>query len=215
MPSLRLLGLGAGALCAFAVAAVLLPHSPDGLRTLLLTLGPAAPAIALAAWLVLVPALFPATVLAAGCGLAFGAVGGAAIAFAGAVAGGLAAFALARTGARDTVTRLVLRRARLARAHALLERRGFATMLAARLAPGVPAGWLHYCAGVAPVRPGAFAAAIGIGALLRTVPYAVLGQGIGSGSLLTVLVAGGSIAIGGLTATLLVRSVRRAAPAAA
>jgi uncharacterized membrane protein YdjX (TVP38/TMEM64 family) len=215
MPSLRLLGLGAAALCAFAVAALLLPHSPDGLHTLLLTIGPAAPAIALAAWLVLVPALFPATVLAAACGLTFGAVGGGAISFAGAVVGGLAAFALARGGARDTVTRLVLRRPRLARAHALLERRGFATMLAARLAPGVPAGWLHYCAGVAPVRTRAFAAAIAIGALLRTVPYAVLGQGIGSGSLVTVLVAAGSILLGGLAATLLVRSVVRAAPAPA
>jgi uncharacterized membrane protein YdjX (TVP38/TMEM64 family) len=215
MPSLRLLGLGAGALGAFAVAAVVLPHSPDALRTMLVTIGPAAPAIALAAWLVLVPALFPATVLAAACGLAFGAVGGGAIALAGAVAGGLAAFALARTGARDTVTRLVLRRPRLARAHALLERRGFATLLAARLAPGVPAGWLHYCAGVAPVRVPAFAAAIAIGALLRTVPYAVLGQGLGSGSAATVLVAAGSIVLGGLAATLLVRSVLRAAPAAA
>jgi uncharacterized membrane protein YdjX (TVP38/TMEM64 family) len=215
MPSLRLLGLGAGALGAFAAAAAVLPHSPDALRTLLLTIGPAAPAIALAAWLVLVPALFPATVLAAACGLAFGAVGGGAIAFAGAVAGGLAAFALARTGARDTLTRLVLRRPRLARAHALLERRGFATLLAARLAPGVPAGWLHYCAGVAPVRAPAFAAAIAIGALLRTVPYAVLGQGLGSGSAATVLVAAGSIVLGGLAATLLVRSVLRAAPAAA
>jgi uncharacterized membrane protein YdjX (TVP38/TMEM64 family) len=215
MPSLRLLGLGAVAACAFALAAVLLPHSPGGLRTLLLTIGPAAPAIALAAWLVLVPALFPATVLAAACGLTFGSVGGAVIAFAGAIVGGLAAFTLARTGARDTVTGLVLRRQRLARAHALLERRGFATILAARLAPGVPAGWLHYCAGVAPVRTHAFAAAIAIGALLRTVPYAVLGQGIGSGSLVTILVAAGSIVLGGLAAGVLVRSVVRTAPAPA
>jgi uncharacterized membrane protein YdjX (TVP38/TMEM64 family) len=215
MPSLRLLGLGAVAACAFALAAVLLPHSPGGLRTLQLTIGPAAPAIALAAWLVLVPALFPATVLAAACGLTFGSVGGAVIAFAGAIVGGLAAFTLARTGARDTVTGLVLRRPRLARAHALLERRGFATILAARLAPGVPAGWLHYCAGVAPVRTHAFAAAIAIGALLRTVPYAVLGQGIGSGSLVTILVAAGSIVLGGLAAGVLVRSVVRTAPAPA
>jgi uncharacterized membrane protein YdjX (TVP38/TMEM64 family) len=215
MPSLRPLGLGAVAICAFAAAAVFLPHSPGELRALLATLGPAAPAIALGAWLVLVPALFPATVLAAACGLAFGALGGAALALFGAVAGGLVAFRLGRTGARDAVTRLVLRRPRLARAHATLERRGFAAILAARLAPGVPAGWLHYCAGAAPVRTHAFTAAIAIGALLRTVPYAVLGQGIGSGSLLTVAVAAGSIVLGGLAAALLVRSVVRTAPAAA
>ena len=55
---------------------LLLPHSPSDLRELLLSLGPAAPAIALAAWMVLTPALFPGTVLAAAGGLAFGALGG-------------------------------------------------------------------------------------------------------------------------------------------
>jgi hypothetical protein len=49
------------------------------------------------AWVILVPALFPGTVLAAAGGLTFGAAKGAALAFAGAVGCGLAAFALART----------------------------------------------------------------------------------------------------------------------
>ena len=57
--------------------------------------------IALAAWIVLTPAMFPGTVLAAAGGLAFGALGGSLIACAGAVGGGLAAFALARTVARQ------------------------------------------------------------------------------------------------------------------
>ena len=95
------------------------------------------------------------------------------------------------------------------RVHALLERRGFGAVLAARLMPGVPAGGLHYAAGVSPVAARSFAAAIAIGALLRTVPYAVLGQGIGSGSIVTMLFAGGSIALGGLAAALLIRHVRR------
>jgi len=87
--------------------------------------------------------------------------------------------------------------------------RGFATILAARLMPAVPAGGLHYAAGVSPVRVRAFAGAIAIGALLRTVPYALLGEGLGSGSVLALLLAAGSIAIGGLAAALLVRQVRR------
>ena len=46
-----------------------------------------------------------------------------------------------------------------------------------------------------------------------TAPYAVLGQGIGSGSLAAILIAGASIAVGALTAAVLVRRLRT--PAAA
>jgi uncharacterized membrane protein YdjX (TVP38/TMEM64 family) len=209
VPSRRLIGLVVLAVPTVAATAILLPHTPSGLRELVLSAGPGAPLIALAAWVVLVPALFPGTVLAAAGGLAFGGVWGAGLAFAGATAGGLAAFALARTGARDAVEGLVTRRPRLARIHAVIERRGFAAMLAARLMPGVPAGALHYAAGVAPVRIGVFAGAIAIGALLRTVPYALLGVGLGSGSPATTLLAVASIAAGGLVAALLLRGLRR------
>ena len=127
----------------------------------------------------------------------------------GETAGGLASFLLARTAARGPVERLMHTRPRLARLHALLERRGFGAVLAARLMPGVPAGWLHYAAGASPVRLRAFAAAIAIGALLRTVPYALLGNGLGSGSLLALLVAGGSIALGAVVAAVVIRQIRR------
>src|SRR5690349_14734442 len=96
----RLLALLAVAVPGIGAAALLLPHSPAGLRELVVALGPAAPAIALGAWVVLTPAMFPGSALAAAGGLAFGVVGGSALAFAGALAGGLAAFALARSGAR-------------------------------------------------------------------------------------------------------------------
>lgn len=215
MPPRRLVALVALGIPALVAAAILLPHSPTGLRELLLNLGPLAPAIAVAAWIVLVPAMFPGTVLAAAGGLAFGALGGAALAFGGAVAGGLAAFALARTAARGPVQRFVQREPRLARVHALLERRGFATILAARLMPGVPAGGLHYAAGVSPVRVRVFAGAMAIGALLRTVPYALLGESLGSGSVVALLLAAGSIAMGGLAAAVLIRQVRRPAAATA
>lgn len=213
MPSRRLLGLVLLAIPGFAVAAILLPHSPSEFRGLLLSAGPAAPVIAVAAWVLLTPALFPGAVLAAAGGLAFGGAAGAALAFAGAIFGGLTAFAVARTSARGPVERLVARNRRLARVHALVDQRGFAAVLAARLMPGVPATGLHYAAGVAPVRAHAFAAAIAVGALIRTVPYAILGQGLASGSLATILVAAGSIALGALAAGALVRSIRRSAPA--
>jgi uncharacterized membrane protein YdjX (TVP38/TMEM64 family) len=181
-----------------------LPHAPSELRDLALGAGMAAPIVALAAWVLLTPALFPGPVLAAAGGLAFGAVGGTALACAGAVLGGVAAFALARTVARGPV----MRSARLERIHALLERRGFSAVLAARLMPGVPATGLYYAAGASPVRPRPFTAAIAIGALLRTTPYALLGHGLASGSPATLGIAGASIAIGGAVALLLLRGLR-------
>jgi uncharacterized membrane protein YdjX (TVP38/TMEM64 family) len=183
-------------LLAATAAGFLLPHSPSHLRDLVGAAGVAAPAIVLVAWVVLTPALFPGTVLAAAGGLAFGAVGGTALASSGAVLGGLAAFTLARTVGRGPAARLAERSARLARLQALLERRGFAAILAARLMPGVPASGLHYAAGISPVRYGAFTAAIAIGALLRTTPYALLGDGLGSGSVISIAAAAASVAIG-------------------
>ena len=213
MVSRRLLALLAVGVPAFVAAALVLPHSPAALRDALASAGPFAPAIALGVWLVLVPALFPATVLAAAGGLAFGVAGGCVLAIAGAVAGGLLAFALGRFGARTTVESLVGRRQKLARLTEVLERRGFAAVLAARLMPGVPAGLLHYVAGASPVRARPFAAALAIGALVRTVPYVLLGHGLGTGSVLTLVVAAGSIALGGIVAAVLVGSLRRQQPA--
>src|SRR6185295_11715098 len=163
MPPRRLAALVPVAVLAIAAAAVL-PHSPAELRHLVLAAG-----------VVLTPALFPGPVLAAAGGLAFGVAGGTALACGGAVLGGLAAFAVARTAARGAVEPRVRRSPRLARVHALLERRGFAAVLAARLMPGVPASGLYYAAGVSPVRRSEFTAAIAVGALLRTTPYVLLG----------------------------------------
>jgi uncharacterized membrane protein YdjX (TVP38/TMEM64 family) len=211
MHRLRLIGLIAFVAAAFVAAFAFLPHSPAGLRATMLGAGALAPAIALGAWVLLTPAMFSGTLLAAASGIAFGAVGGAALSLGGAVLGGLAAFVLARTVARGSVEGMLLRRPRLERVHGLLERRGFLATLAARLMPGVPATALHYAAGVSPVTTRAFAGAIAVGAVVRTTPYAILGQGIGSGSLITIVIAAASIAVGGLAAILLVR--RLAVPA--
>jgi len=213
VPCRRLAVLVVSAL-AIAAGAVLLPHTPAGVRELLVSAGPAAPVIALTAWIVLTPALFPGTVLAAAGGLAFGAAGGAALAFAGALAGGVAAFTVARTAACGRTGRLLGRSPRLARIDALLETRGFAAVLAARLMPGVPATGLHYVAGASRVRLGSFVAAMAVAAPLRTIPYAVLGTGVASGSILTLVIAGGSIVLGTVASAVLVRHLVRATPAA-
>ena len=210
--SLRRLAALAPVVAVAVGAAILLPHSPAGLHQLVLAAGVVAPVVMLTAWVVLTPALFPGPVLAAAGGLAFGAAGGTALAFGGAVLGGLAAFSLSRTVARAPVEPRVRRNPRLARLHALLERRGFAAILAARLMPGVPATGLYYAAGVSPVRRSAFTAAIAIGALLRTTPYALLGHGLATGSALPLIAAAASGAIGAVGAALLLRQAR-AAPA--
>src|ERR1700750_2029907 len=75
MPRRHLAAL-APVLLAVIAAALLLPHSPSDLRDLVLGAGIAAPAIVLAAWVVLTPALFPGTLLAAAGGLALRAGGG-------------------------------------------------------------------------------------------------------------------------------------------
>jgi uncharacterized membrane protein YdjX (TVP38/TMEM64 family) len=214
MPPRRLSVLVGLAVAAAVAAAILLPHSPAGLRELVLSVGPAAPFAALAAWVLLTPALFPGTVLAAAGGLAFGAAGGAAVAFGGALAGGVTAFALARSCASGAAARVVARSPRLARIEAHLECRGFAAILAARLTPGVPATGLYYVAGASRVRPGAFIAAMAVAAPLRTVPYAVLGTGLVAGSALTLVLAAGSIALGAFASGLLFRRVLRATPLA-
>jgi len=68
MPLRRLAAL-VPVLLAVIAAGLLLPHSPSQLRDLVLAAGVAAPAIVLAAWVVLTPALFPGPVLAASGGL--------------------------------------------------------------------------------------------------------------------------------------------------
>jgi len=210
---LRRLAAAVPVVLVIVAAALWLPHSPAGLRELLLAAGVAAPVVALGAWILLTPALFPGPVLAAASGLAFGAVGGTALALAGAVLGGLAAFWVGRTAGRDHVARLARRSPRLTRVQALLERRGFTAVLAARIMPGVPAIPLYYAAGASPVRVRPFIGAIAIGALLRTTPYALLGQGLGSGSLVTIGVAVASIGIGAAGALLLLRGLRGVTPA--
>jgi uncharacterized membrane protein YdjX (TVP38/TMEM64 family) len=212
MPLRRLAALAPVVVVAIG-AAVVLPHSPAELRHLALAAGVGAPVVMLAAWVVLTPALFPGPVLAAAGGLAFGAAGGTALAWGGAVLGGLAAFTLSRTVARDAVEPRVRRSPRLSRVNALLERRGFAAILAARLMPGVPASGLYYAAGVSPVRRSAFTAAIAIGALLRTTPYALLGQGLATGSAVPLIAAAASAVIGACGATLLLRQARAGAGA--
>ncbi|HET6548966.1 MAG TPA: TVP38/TMEM64 family protein [Solirubrobacter sp.] len=151
-----------GAVGALAVlAALALPHSPAGLVA------------AVAVWALVTPALFSGTVLALAAGLLFGPLKGAGVGVLGATAGGLLAFAIARRAGRGAVEALT--GPRLDKTLRKIERRGFAAVLVARLAPGVPATLLNYAAGLTRVRARHFAAAIAVGGAPRAFAYAALG----------------------------------------
>jgi uncharacterized membrane protein YdjX (TVP38/TMEM64 family) len=60
------------------------------------------------------------------------------------------------------------------------------------------------------VRARAFAAAMAIGALVRTMPYLLLGRGLATGSAVGLGVAAASITLGGGAAALVTRQMRLA-----
>lgn len=152
--------------------------------------------------------------LAAATGLVLGPVLGAPVAIVGAVMGGAVAFFIARRTGQGAVERLA--GPRLGRVQAAVERRGFVSVLCARLLPGVPATLLHYAAGLSCVRAGAFVGAIALGGAPRHVAYAALGGT--AGDLLSpvgLAAVGAIVAMSLLGAALAWRARPGARPAAA
>jgi uncharacterized membrane protein YdjX (TVP38/TMEM64 family) len=172
-PVMRLLLLGAIVGAVFATVAVAAPHSPDALGEGLAGLGVAAPLVYVIMWAFLTPALVSGTLLALGAGLSFGAATGSCVGIAGATAGGIIAFAIARRFGRSAVDRLTGPRLRAAQRR--VERRGFLAVLSARMAPGVPTTLLNYACGVSRVRLRDFVWGSVLGGAPRIVAYAALG----------------------------------------
>jgi uncharacterized membrane protein YdjX (TVP38/TMEM64 family) len=158
---------------AFALAFWLLPHDAEGVRQLadapvgLLAAG------ALAAWLLLTPAMVSGTLLAVATGVLVDGPAGLALAGLGAVGGSVAAFLLARRLGRGPADALA--GPRVQRLRERIERRPLLTIVLVRLAPGSPAGLLNYAAGMTRIRLRHFAAGIAIGGAPRVVLYAALG----------------------------------------
>jgi uncharacterized membrane protein YdjX (TVP38/TMEM64 family) len=169
----RLCVLVMGVVIVAGVLALSGPRSPGDLSALADSLGAAAPVSLLVAWIVLTPALFPGTVLAAAAGLLLGPAEGTLISVTGALLGSVAAFTVARAGGGDAARRLGGPRVHGLRER--LERRGFLSVLVLRAAPGVPATVLNYAAGLSRVRPAHFAAAVALAGTPRVVAYTLLG----------------------------------------
>ena len=145
-------------------------------------------------------ALFPGHVTATVAGMLFGAIGGTAVALAAAMLGAVLCLLAARLAGAGAVDALLGERSR--RWRDFVQDNGFSAVLASRLAPGVPAGVVNYLAGLAGIRLRAFAAAVGVGALPKTIAYVALG-----GALADPLSTRGAVAVGLYVATAAVGAI--------
>jgi uncharacterized membrane protein YdjX (TVP38/TMEM64 family) len=135
--------------------------------------GVAGPLVFVAVSALLTPALFPGPLLAGASGLLFGTWLGTPISIVSATLGAVIAFSIARWIAHDAVEEIQGRRLRALRA--FVARRGFLSVLYARIVPGIPYSLVNYAAGLSPVALRTFAAATALGCAPRAFAYTALG----------------------------------------
>ncbi|QEC47135.1 TVP38/TMEM64 family protein [Baekduia soli] len=175
--------------------------------------GIAGPLVFVAVSSALTVCLFPGPLLAGASGLLFGTALGTPVSIASATLGATLAFGLARGLAHDAVTQLQGRR--VAALRAFVGRRGFLSVLYARIAPGVPYNLVNYAAGLSPVALRAFVAATALGCAPRAFAYTALGgslDDLGSPEALIAVGVLAAMAVGGLL--LARRDLRRGRAAA-
>ena len=126
-----------------------------------------------------------------------------------AVLGACIAFSISRYVAGDAIEQLA--GPRLKAIEELVSRRGFVSVLYARIAPGVPYSLVNYAAGLTRIPLAVFAAATALGTAPRAFAYTALGGSLGNlrspeaAIAVAVLVVMGSIGL-----VLLYRERRRA-----
>jgi len=198
----RLVAL-AGVLAALvAVLALSGSLSPERVRDWVDGYGVAGPLVFIGVSALLTVALFPGPLLAGASGLLFGTALGTPVSIAAATLGAALAFSLSRWWAHDAVLSLAGRR--LVAIRDRIGRRGFLSVLYARIAPGVPYHLVNYAAGLTPVPLRTFAAATALGASPRAFAYTALGgslddlgrpEAIVAMCLLAAMAAGGLVAL--------------------
>ena len=161
--------------------------------------GAAGPVVFICLSALLTVALFPGPLLAGASGLLFGTALGTPISIAAATLGASLAFSLSRWWAHDAV--LALAGPRLLALRDLLARRGFLSVLYARIAPGVPYNLVNYAAGLTAIPLRTFAAATALGVSPRAFAYTALGgslDDLGSPEAIVAICLLVAMAIGGL-----------------
>jgi uncharacterized membrane protein YdjX (TVP38/TMEM64 family) len=126
----------------------------------------------------LTPLMFPGPILAGASGLLFGTLLGFPLSLLSAVLGASLAFLIARAAGGDAVERIAGRR--ILSAYEAVSRRGFVSILYARIAPGVPYSLVNYTAGLTRIALATFAAATALGAAPRAFAYTALGGSLGN-----------------------------------
>jgi uncharacterized membrane protein YdjX (TVP38/TMEM64 family) len=198
---------------AFVLVASSGKLSADRIRDWVDGYGVAGPLVFIAVSAALTPALFPGPLLAGASGLLFGTWLGTPVSIISATLGAVLAFSLARWLAHDAVEELQGRR--LTALRAWIGRRGFLSILYARIVPGVPYSLVNYAAGLSPVTLRAFAGATALGCAPRAFAYTALGgslDDLGSPEAIAAIVVLVVMAVGG---ALLARRDLRAARATA
>lgn len=155
-------------------------------------------------------ALVPRTLLNLGAGALFGSQLGLGAALAGTVFGAAIAFGLGR-GLGQAALRPLLRGRWLLAADRQLSGHGFRSMMAVRLAPGVPFALANYCAAVSRVGWVPFLVATGVGSIPNTAAYVVAGSEASSPTSPAFLVSTGFICLTVVGAGVLGWRARRAA----
>jgi uncharacterized membrane protein YdjX (TVP38/TMEM64 family) len=162
---------------AFLVVALSGSLSADRVRDWVDGLGAAGPLLFIPLSAGLTVALFPGPLLAGASGLLFGTTLGTGVSIVSATLGATLAFCLSRWWAHDAVVSLAGPRVKALRVW--IGRRGFLSVLYARIAPGVPYNLVNYAAGLTPVLLRSFVAATAIGVAPRAFAYTALGGSLG------------------------------------
>ena len=213
---LRLALLGLGVALAVAIVVLVVRPTPGAVRDRVADvrdwadgIGPLAPLAFIAVSATLTTMMFPGPLLAGASGLLFGTALGFPVSLTSAVLGASMAFLIARSVAPDAIEHLA--GPRLAALEELVSRRGFVSVLYARIAPGVPYTLVNYAAGLTRIPLALFAAATALGAAPRAFAYTALGGSLGdlrspeAAIAVAVLVVMGSVGL-----VLLYRERRRA-----
>ena len=213
----RFAALALGVAAAIAVILLVVQPTPSTVRARVADvrdwvdgIGPLAPLAFVAVSSLLTPLMFPGPLLAGASGLLFGTALGFPVTLASAVLGASIAFMISRSIAPDAVEQLA--GPRLKAIEELVSRRGFVSVLYARIAPGVPYTLVNYAAGLTRIPLMLFAAATALGAAPRAFAYTALGGSLGNlrspeaAIAVAVLVVMGSVGV-----VLLYRERRRAA----
>jgi uncharacterized membrane protein YdjX (TVP38/TMEM64 family) len=177
--------LGLGVALAVAVVVLVVRPTPAAVRGWVAdvrdwadSIGPLAPLLFVAVSASLTPLMFPGPLLAGASGLLFGTALGFPVSLASAVLGAALAFLISRFIAPDAVEQLA--GPRLQALEALISRRGFLSVLYARIAPGVPYTLVNYAAGLTRIPLAVFAVATALGAAPRAFAYTALGGSLGN-----------------------------------